>query len=102
MADEDRHELAWAKLFTHMPARKSADGAVANLVRSGRKQPQRFRAGSSASTFSGFRTCPTPARAEGGGVSMTEFEFLVSVFGLLIGLTFIEIAIKFADAIDAH
>jgi len=37
-------------LFTHMPARKSADGAVANLVRSGRKQPQRFRAGSSAST----------------------------------------------------
>src|SRR6476469_9753192 len=35
-----------------MRARKSADGAVANLVRSGRKQPQRFCAGSSASTFS--------------------------------------------------
>jgi len=34
-----------------MRDRKSADGAVANLVRSGRKQPQRFRAGSSASTF---------------------------------------------------
>jgi len=33
-----------------MRDRKSADGAVANLVRSGRKQPQRFRAGSSAST----------------------------------------------------
>jgi hypothetical protein len=33
---------------------------------------------------------------------MREFEFLFSVFGLLIGLTFIEIAIKFADAIDAH
>jgi hypothetical protein len=33
---------------------------------------------------------------------MTEFEFLFSVFGLLIGLTFIEIAIRFADAIDAH
>jgi len=33
---------------------------------------------------------------------MSEFEFLFSVFGLLIGLTFIEIAIKFADAIDAH
>jgi hypothetical protein len=33
---------------------------------------------------------------------MTEFEFLFSVFGLLIGLTLIEIAIKFADAIDAH
>jgi len=33
-----------------MPARKSADGAVANLVRPGREQPQRFRAGSSAST----------------------------------------------------
>ena len=33
---------------------------------------------------------------------MTEFEFLFSVFGLLIGLTFIEIAVKFADAIDAH
>jgi hypothetical protein len=33
---------------------------------------------------------------------MSEFEFLFSVFGLLIGLTFIEIAIKFADAIDAR
>jgi hypothetical protein len=33
---------------------------------------------------------------------MSEFEFLFSVFGLLIGLTLIEIAIKFADAIDAH
>jgi hypothetical protein len=33
---------------------------------------------------------------------MTEFEFLNSVFGLLIGLTLIEIAIKFADAVDAH
>ena len=33
---------------------------------------------------------------------MTEFEFLFSVFGLLIGLTLIEIAVKFADAIDAH
>ena len=43
-------ELARAADFTHMPARKSADGIVANLVRSGRKQPQRFRAGSSAST----------------------------------------------------
>jgi len=47
-----QHELAWPARFHHMPARKSADGAVANLVRSGRKQPQRFRAGSSASTFS--------------------------------------------------
>jgi len=44
------HELACWHDFTHMPARKSADGTVANLVRSGRKQPQRFRAGSSAST----------------------------------------------------
>jgi len=35
-----------------MPPWKSADGTVANLVRSGRKQPQRFRAGSSASTAS--------------------------------------------------
>jgi hypothetical protein len=43
-------QLAWAGVIAHMPARKSADGAVANLVRSGRKQPQRFRAGSSAST----------------------------------------------------
>ena len=33
---------------------------------------------------------------------MTDFEFLFAVFGLLIGLTFIEIAVKFADAIDAH
>jgi hypothetical protein len=43
-------ELAPPPLFTHMRTRKSADGIVANLVRSGRKQPQRFRAGSSAST----------------------------------------------------
>lgn len=42
--------LAPVHTLPHMPARKSADGAVANLVRSGRKQPQRFRAGSSAST----------------------------------------------------
>jgi len=33
---------------------------------------------------------------------MTEFEFLFSVFGLLIGLTLVEIAVKFADSIDAH
>ena len=33
---------------------------------------------------------------------MTEFEFLFSVFGLLIGLTLVEVAVKFADAIDAH
>ena len=33
---------------------------------------------------------------------MSEFEFLFSVFGLLIGLTLVEIAVKFADAIDAH
>ncbi len=33
---------------------------------------------------------------------MTEFEFLFSVFGLLIGLTLVEIAVKFADAIDGH
>src|SRR3954467_6541572 len=44
------HELACPAAFPHMRERKSADGAVANLVRSGRKQPQRFRAGSSAST----------------------------------------------------
>jgi hypothetical protein len=37
-----------------------------------------------------------------GEQATTDFEFLFSVFGLLIGLTFIEIAIKFADAIDAH
>jgi len=47
---EVAHKLAPSTVFTHMPARKSADGTVANLVRSGRKQPQRFRAGSSAST----------------------------------------------------
>src|SRR4051794_12173839 len=84
-----------------MRRRKSADGAVANLVRSGRKQPQRFRAGSSASTFCRFPTCSTPATAV-AGAAMTEFEFLFSVFGLLIGLTLVEIAIKFADAVDAH
>ena len=33
---------------------------------------------------------------------MTEFEFLFSVFGLLIGLTLVEVAVKFADAIDTH
>jgi hypothetical protein len=37
-----------------------------------------------------------------GGAPMTEFEFLFSVFGLLIGLTLVEVAVKFADAIDAH
>ena len=33
---------------------------------------------------------------------MSEFEFLFLVFGLLIGLTLVEIAVKFADAIDAQ
>src|SRR5690348_17402140 len=33
-------------------------------------------------------------RPQPGGCFMTDFEFLFSVFGLLIGLTFIEIAIK--------
>jgi len=33
---------------------------------------------------------------------VSEFEFLFSVFGLLIGLTLVEIAVKFADAIDVH
>src|SRR3982751_5428098 len=57
---ELRARLADAMAFAHMPLRKSADGAVANLVRSGRKQPQRFRAGSSASTpfRLGIRTHP--------------------------------------------
>ena len=32
---------------------------------------------------------------------MSDFELLFSVFGLLIGLTLVEIAVKFADAIDA-
>src|SRR6185503_14144339 len=48
----------------------------------------------------GIRT--RPASVGQGGRSMSDFEFLFSVFGLLIGLTFIEVAIKFADAIDAH
>ena len=39
-------ELARPKVFTHMRRGSRADGAVANLVRSGRKQPQRFRPGS--------------------------------------------------------
>src|SRR3954466_12231858 len=86
-----------------MPERKSADGAVANLVRSGRKQPQRFRAGSSASTFPfSLGNSHSPCQRRAGGSTMTEFEFLFSVFGLLIGLTLVEIAVKFADAIDAH
>jgi len=50
MRQLEARELAWECSFHHMRVRKSADGAVANLVRSGRKQPQRFRAGSSAST----------------------------------------------------
>ena len=64
--------------------------------------------GSSHNDFvPGRRLPPFPAlRAQlppsAGGGAMTEFEFLFSVFGLLIGLTLIEIAIKFADAIDAH
>ena len=43
--------LVISLLRRHMRARKSVGGAVANLVRSGRKQPQRFRPGSPASTF---------------------------------------------------
>src|SRR6476661_2768257 len=43
-----------------------------------------------------------PLPQSGWGWAMTEFEFLFSVFGLLIGLTLIEIAVKFADAIDGH
>jgi len=39
-------ELARPKVFTHMRRGSRADEAVANLVRSGRKQPQRFRLGS--------------------------------------------------------
>ncbi len=39
-------ELARHKVFTHMRRGSRADEAVANLVRSGRKQPQRFRLGS--------------------------------------------------------
>ena len=86
-----------------MRVRKSADGAVANLVRPGREQPQRFRAGSSASTFFfALEFEPSLPAWRGGNRAMSDFEFLFSVFGLLIGLTFIEIAIKFADAIDAH
>src|SRR5436189_5584138 len=93
------HELARAALFTHMRPRKSADGAVANLVRSGRKQPQRFRAGSSASTLFFALEFPSALPACRRGRPMSEFELLFSVFGLLIGLSFIEIAIKFAAAI---
>jgi hypothetical protein len=33
---------------------------------------------------------------------MSEFEFLFSFFGLLLGLTVAEVTVKFADAIDAH
>jgi len=39
-------KLAPPKVFTHMRRGSRADEAVANLVRSGRKQPQRFRLGS--------------------------------------------------------
>jgi len=48
-------DLASNAILPHMRARKSADGAVANLVRSGRKQPQWFRPGSSASTLPSLR-----------------------------------------------
>src|SRR3954468_15118632 len=84
--------------LAHMSARKSADGAVANLVRSGRKQPQRFRAGSSASTQLRFPLCHAPAP----GVQMDDFSFLAGLFGILFGLIVAEIATKFADAIDLH
>jgi hypothetical protein len=33
---------------------------------------------------------------------MSEFEFLFSFFGVLLGLTVAELTVKFADAIDAH
>lgn len=33
---------------------------------------------------------------------MTDFEYFFTFFGLLLGLTVIEVAVKLADAIDAH
>jgi len=39
-------ELARPKVFTHMRRGSRADEVVANLVRSGRKQPQRYCLGS--------------------------------------------------------
>jgi hypothetical protein len=95
------HELACPAAFPHMRERKSADGAVANLVRSGRKQPQRFRAGSSASTAS-LSPSPLCATLLPPGVQMDDFSFLAGLFGILFGLIVAEIATKFADAIDLH
>ena len=42
----DMGELACPWVFTHMRRGSRADEVVANLVRSGRKQPQRYRFGS--------------------------------------------------------
>ena len=81
-----------------MPARKSADGAVANLVRPGREQPQRFGAGSSASTFHTHESSATLH----SGVHVTDFEYFIAFFSVMLGLVVAELAVKFADAIDAH
>lgn len=54
-----------------------------NLVRSGRKQPQRFRAGSSASTFSYFHRQNDLSRF--AGVKHEGFEFLAGFTDVTMG-----------------
>jgi hypothetical protein len=52
-------ELARYEVFTHMRRGSRADEAVANLVRSGRKQPQRFRLGSFGSHLQALALRPS-------------------------------------------
>src|SRR3954463_14454906 len=74
------------------PTWSGPEGSSHNDFVPGRRLPPRFHLGIRA----------RPASAMLGARAMTEFEFLFSVFGLLIGLTLVEIAVKFADAIDGH
>ena len=75
------------------PTWSGPEGSSHNDFAPGRRLPPSFLLGNSR------LSCQLGA---GGSAAVSDFEFLFSVFGLLIGLTFIEVAIKFADAIDAH
>src|SRR3954469_10512378 len=47
-----------------------------------------------------FLTVPQSAMIPLG--AMSDFDFLFSFFGLIAGLTVVEVATRFADAVDAH
>src|SRR5258705_3998122 len=78
MQDEGLRKLAPEGELAHMRRGSRADGTVANLVRSGRKQPQRFRSGSFGSHRSQCRASPpkpqpmNDAESPGLGLDLPE------------------------------